>query len=695
MEGSGDRPLDPQALSSSIIELNIARRNASLYPRGHALVSLSLERACSHLRKLFDLREEVVIAVTKDTLVVDKYALEKENPVFREFAGVLRNLNIACVKFGRGLAEDEIYGFQRLLLDEEQSLTRENVEAVTAGYGLRHITLLPVDYGVFTLDEGKVREGHGEENLLARYVHGLLEGTLGGGEAADDIRNIPPEELAQILNGMKTRFQEESYDRVITTYLRTASEKSYTGAALQRLMSMIDELNPKLKEEFLSSSVKVLSKDSAQLEQALKDIPQEKVLDFLRSIQHGNVRMPKVFSRLMERFSELKPEGLKELGFSEGLMADDFFLSQKVVDLLDERRYEEHIPLSYREELQRIMSAGLGGGASGPPAFGKEWSRERMEYDYNQILLELLTADLAPDLAAGGQERLAGVFQDQVRHFAEDGDFGSLLQTLAFLDDTARGGSREDIRREVSDYCDSEEFAALVVDALKRAGRGQREKALAVCRRFAETVAPLLMDSLAEEEGRFRRKFFIEILKGLGDESVQQARARLHDDRWFVRRNMLLILCECGVREVLDEVRPYCGDSDGRVRAEALRCLLRAQDEDAVETLRQWLFSGEKERMEQAIHLAGTHQVKALLPELLAMLRARAKRGRDYEIKVHLVRSLGLIGDDSVLDSLRNILSSSSFFFKADLEKLKRETYKVMDKFLVGGTGKAGKSAGT
>ena len=62
----------------------------------------------------------------------------------------------------------------------------------------------------------------------------------------------------------------------------------------------------------------------------------------------------------------------------------------------------------------------------------------------------------------------------------------------------------------------------------------------------------------------------------------------------------------------------------------------------------------------------------------------RREAGRIYEVRISLVRALGQIGDDSALDCLRDIATSKSFFFKSDLEKLKKETLAVLDKFLLG-----------
>ena len=83
-------PLDARLLSDAIIELNISRRNISIYPKDHPSVEKSLSRAYEFLQKLFELRPEITLAIAKDTLIIDDYYLDKKNPVYREFALQLR-----------------------------------------------------------------------------------------------------------------------------------------------------------------------------------------------------------------------------------------------------------------------------------------------------------------------------------------------------------------------------------------------------------------------------------------------------------------------------------------------------------------------------------------------------------------------------------------------------------------------------
>ncbi|NOY63928.1 MAG: hypothetical protein GXO97_00795, partial [Nitrospirae bacterium] len=125
VEKRDDSSLDTRLLSDAIIELNISRRNVSIYPREHPAVKQSLSKAYDYLQRLLELRDKINLGIAKDTIVVDEYYLDKKNPVFREFALHLNRLNIAYVTFLSGLTMDELFSFHKILSENPSNLNEE------------------------------------------------------------------------------------------------------------------------------------------------------------------------------------------------------------------------------------------------------------------------------------------------------------------------------------------------------------------------------------------------------------------------------------------------------------------------------------------------------------------------------------------------------------------------------------------
>jgi hypothetical protein len=566
-----------------------------------------------------------------------------------------------------------------MLAARDLCLTPQSVGGAAKEYGFSHIVIEAVDYSAFVVGDGE--GGGGTGDLWEQYVKGLLSGTLGGGEGPGDLGRVPPQTLAGLLNRAADGSQEESYEEVISTYLRQASEKLFTGDDLKRLMEVIEGLKPRIKGQFLSSSVKILSKDIPRVENVLGDVSVERIMGFLDSINERNVFVPQSLKSLIERFSQLAPEHAREPETEDGALADDFILSREAMDLLEEGRYEEHVPAAYQGELDRMLNR-KGPGTGGTGGLDREWRDEWIDKEYNQVVLELLSTAVPPAVSQGREDGFFALLKDQLRAFATSGQYEEILRTEVFLESGNLLGGHDGPAAEAVSYGRSPEFANLLADSFRVVGRQRREGASLLCRHLGASIVPALMEALCEEESQAGRKFLMGLVTDIGEDAVPEAKARLRDERWFVKRNMLCILGECAGKELLDDVRPWHRHEDPRVRFEALRFLVRAGDEGGLDTLRQWLVSGKREMQEQAIQMAGALRVRQLVPELQGMLGRRAMGRKDYEMRIHIVKAMGQIGDPAVIESLRGVLLSRSRLFRNDLDKLKKETNRVLQKLL-------------
>jgi HEAT repeat protein len=181
------------------------------------------------------------------------------------------------------------------------------------------------------------------------------------------------------------------------------------------------------------------------------------------------------------------------------------------------------------------------------------------------------------------------------------------------------------------------------------------------------------MDILIDEESPSIRRFILSLLTNFGKRAIPETLRRLEDSRWFVKRNMLFILMDCGNEDALKKARPCCDHENPKVSFEAIKCLLKAGDDFGVTALKKYLNSESKELVAKAVMLAGSNKVRGVVPDLVRKLRKKAMSGNDFQEKIPLVRALGQIGDPGVLDILNGIQSSRSILFKGALEKLKVE----------------------
>jgi HEAT repeat protein len=673
-------PLDAQILSDAIIELNISRRNVSVYPRDHPSVESSLNRAFDHLQKLFELRPEITLAIAKDTLIVDDYFLDRKNPVYREFALHLSRMNMAFVTFISGLTKDELYEFHRLLSEGARDMPSEDLKEASKGPGMIHIKVGFVDYDAFSFQEGKKEEQTREGHLWERYVYGLLEGTLQTGDIPDLVQEIPPEILAGLMNRAVTDdLKEESYDRVITSYMRKSSERTFSSKDLKRLMDFIDGLKPELKKQFLSSAFKNISKDMGSVEKALGGIEVNKMIELLNTINEQKVAIPDALKNLLDKFSKLNPDGTLSLISGGSLVVDDIFLSPDVIGLLGEGDFEKFVTDKYQKEIHKVSEFDTSGIIREElKELKKVCSDEYVERDFNQIILELISSDAVSEEEYG---HFINTIKEQVVNFIVTGQYGIVLRIFRTLESNIKTKRFPDITSEAYQYFDSPEFVSQFIDSLRITGRQMRDEALLLCDFYSDRIIPPLVDTLVEEDSQMVRRFFITLITHFGDRAVPEAIKHLGDSRWFVKRNMLFILRECGGEDVLPHVRAYRYHNNPKVVFEAIRCLLKLGDNSGIVALRKHLSSENSEIVEQAIVISGSYRVKETVPELTRMLRKKSMSGADLYEKIPVIKALGQIGDPSALTALRDILSTRSLLYKGAIEKLREEIYMTLKNY--------------
>jgi HEAT repeat protein len=144
---------------------------------------------------------------------------------------------------------------------------------------------------------------------------------------------------------------------------------------------------------------------------------------------------------------------------------------------------------------------------------------------------------------------------------------------------------------------------------------------------------------------------------------------------------MLALLMGCKSKEIIPHVRPYCSHENEKVRWDAVKCLLSQQDGSGLEMLIQYLQSGSREELEQAITLIGIFRLKEAIPDLVQLYRGEGAIKTEADQKLLIIQSLGNMGDPRCLDMFREILSTKNLFFRKDVEKMKEEVYKTLKNF--------------
>lgn len=194
-------------------------------------------------------------------------------------------------------------------------------------------------------------------------------------------------------------------------------------------------------------------------------------------------------------------------------------------------------------------------------------------------------------------------------------------------------------------------------------------------------LADPLFDALAEEADPSMRKFLLSVLIGFRSDILPEAVRRLNDKRWYVVRNMIYIIRECGGVKYVATIKALAKHEDKRLGIEAVKTLLHFSVPAASPYMRLYLQSKDLELRDQVVRLTGTYKVKEAVPYLLDIIERKSLLGTEWGYKASVVKALGEIGDTRALDTLKRLYESRNILYKAAMEELKVEIFRSLSNY--------------
>jgi HEAT repeat protein len=186
------------------------------------------------------------------------------------------------------------------------------------------------------------------------------------------------------------------------------------------------------------------------------------------------------------------------------------------------------------------------------------------------------------------------------------------------------------------------------------------------------SIEPLL-DALAESESRTTRRALLDRAGRIQADIGAAVVRRLADPRWFVQRNMLVLLEALPRLPEEFSPEPYLAHSDARVRREAVKLQLKAARaaEDIggkgtgpgrEDTLRAALQDSDPRTLRIALAAVQEECADALVP-LVAEVALSGGGRAPTELRVLAVRALGRAQAPQALDALLRLTSGGRSFW--------------------------------
>jgi hypothetical protein len=668
-----DSTIDRQQAAKFVAELIVSRRNILTYPHDHPAVAAALQKAVSTLNALLGGGKALHLGVSRQGLLLQNEALSPEVGKFREFSDLLSSFGIIAISFTEGLSPEDIRSFCDIVNRPRIDVWQEGgIKQALMKEGIGGMMIQAIDPTVFTLTDDLDTGYH--KDPWEVFVRKLLEGYFSiSAERLMQLIAAPPEDLAREFGNIINDIPEEAHHQVLSSmsgFFLAMVERQKAGdpreGLLDKVAAFIAGMPPNLRGSFILNICRASESVTGFSEELLQRIPGGAFQEAMKNVACHGGDIPDMLLRLMNRLSSQ----------SASIADQDAALSahggaEKVKVLLQESSVEKFVPPSYQKALMNILAT------DALPAKSMEELTELMQtLDYNNlenkvgdVIFEIIRGIPAKERGEGIRGNLLGL----ASHHLMNGDFHSL----------------ERICRIIIDEGDEKKSATLfdpgfiqeVLDAASLLGRERFQDVRSIIVDVGQPFVEPLMERLFTEENRSMRRFWFDCLSDLGEMVRGHALDRLNDERWFVVRNLIILLRVFSDPEVQQQMRRLAGHGNPKVSKEAIKNLLSYGDPMADKALMQDLESGDSERKFMAVQIAEMSRDPQVVDRLLAIVRSGGIRDYALELKKAAVQSLALIGDPRSLPKLKDLLFSGKFLHPGKHTQLKIAIIRALPKF--------------
>lgn len=210
--------------------------------------------------------------------------------------------------------------------------------------------------------------------------------------------------------------------------------------------------------------------------------------------------------------------------------------------------------------------------------------------------------------------------------------------------------------------------------------RESRDRVLSLVAAFPGRIEEPLMRHLAGEGDAQARKVLGAALIRLGATAAPVLIGYLKDPRWFVVRNVMVILGEIRDQQTTTHIVPLLNHEDVRVRRETLRALTKIGGRGAESTLIRILENDDGEMRRQAILSLGALKSTLALPALTELASRKDNKVVSQEERKEAIVALGQIGSGEALPCLGGILKRRRFWFGDTDEDLREAAATALGK---------------
>jgi hypothetical protein len=624
-------------LNAFLVQFSVALHKHTMYPTGHPSLAPAAVRVTERALRLLDDRPMLAFGVARHQLIIDGVATDPNQPVLRRLAEVLHQHRLGAISILPGIESSEIGSAIRLLAFEAgEGIGPLGLEPAGRLSQWPHVRLHPLTLERLELvEEDPSAFADGEEQLqhhAAQLWIGLANAAMAAeAKSADETSDTDPVAVAKAIDD---HAGAAAYDQVIVGYLLQIAgelkgrDESEQGPLRRRTARLIGALQPETLQRLLR-----MGGDAAQRRAFVQGAATGMAIDSVvkivkaaaeasqQTISHGLLRM---LSKLASH-AEAPDEHVRTEG--------DAALREQVDRLLCGWDLEDPNPNAYSKTLQALANTGA--------ADLRDTDEADSRHEADPLRL------IQTGLEVGG----SGPLVERAIDRAIDAGAVRELHALTVMPPASGAGIAGTIQHMLGG---PRTMASLV--ARSPIDFDLLDLLLPIVTRDGYAV---LLDALIDSNSRAARRKLIDRLTRTTLDITPLIASRLDDDRWYVQRNLLLLLERFRRMPPGFSVTRWVQHADPRVRYQALSLQLR------LPRSREAAVRAALEDTDPSIIRLGLVAALAQCPASLVPQLARLAANPDLtgELRVHAVRALGASRHEEALPALLRLVDGGKSFF--------------------------------
>jgi hypothetical protein len=549
--------------SDLLMEISIGLQKFAMYPDGHPSLEPAAAAVVRRCERVLEDRELVAVGVARYQLIIEGIATDPNQPVLRRLASALNKHHLGAVSMTRGIVPAEVAAALRVLAVDPTAGGAIGLLPPDSRPVWPHLRLHPLTFDSLVLMADAPVTADGPRESTSRPTElwiGLARAAMATEKSSEPLEPVAMEPVA-VARNIDAHAQGEAYDQVIIGYLlQIARElKDSSGAEASALRRRTSRMIAMLQPGTLRRLVE-MGGDVAQRREFVLDASHGMAVDAVveivkaaahvggQTISHGLVRM---LSKLAAH-AEAGPEPARPLA--------DASLREQVGRLLSGWQLADPNPDAYRLFLQRLATVN----ATAAPLESDGTAADDPE-PIRMLQISFEINGSGPLVERALDRALSDGAVGPVLDLVESAPPSATATAARVLDRLAQPAPlRQLLTRSPVDFTSLDRLLPrLTIDGYE-----------------------VLLDVLADAEDRTTRRKLLDRLAQAPVDLGPLIVARLDDERWFVQRNMLVLLHRVARTPPGFSAAAWLAHSHSQVRQEAVRLQLAlpSEREDTLRT---------------------------------------------------------------------------------------------------------------